>query len=230
MNNDVRTAFSKMNASKLHSYYKYWGSLTANSDEEYFRRFLFAFCSVHTTWKGNVYGYEAIKDFHPDRWTKKQLWSALAGSGCGLYNDRTEHIWLFGTKFWNDPSQYRPLPGESLYFLRNRLVPAIKGLGVAKVSFALEMAYPTDKTLDITCLDVHMLRLYGNAKMSAQSRKGRTEYEKYEADWVGRCANLPTGPYVARMVYWDSIQDKDSSRYWSYVLERQNESLSGMRV
>ena len=223
MNDDVRTAFKNMSAKKLLNYYKYWGSIAADSDEEYFKRFLFAFCSVHTSWKGNIYGYEAIKNFHPETWTKQKLWSALAKSGCGMHNNRTDNIWLFGCKFWTDPSRYRPMPGEPLYFLRNRLVPAIRGLGVAKVSFALEMAYPTDKTLDIACLDVHMLRLYGNAKLSATSAKGRTEYEKYEADWVGRCSSLATGPYVARMVYWDSIQDKDSSRYWSYVLERQND-------
>lgn len=223
MNNDVRTAFKNMDAKKLQAYHKYWGSLTAHSNSEYFKRFLFAFCSVHTSWKGNVYGYEAIKDFHPLQWSKQKLWSALAGSGCGMHNGRTENIWKFGCEFWDDPQKFRPMPGEPLYFLRNRLVPAIRGLGVAKVSFALEMAYPTDRSLDIACLDVHMLRLYGNAKLSATSAKGRNEYERFEADWIGRCSSLPTGPYVARMVYWDSIQDKDSSRYWSYVLERNND-------
>jgi len=25
--------------------------------------------------------------------------------------------------------------------------------------------------------------------------------------------------YIARCVYWDALQDKEDSRYWSYVLE-----------
>lgn len=77
------------------------------------------------------------------------------------------------------------------------------------------MSFPM--TAEVTCLDVHMLRLYGKTKPGLRV----TEYEKYESDWIGRSRAAKVEPYMARMVYWDNLQGKPDSRYWSQCLEAQ---------
>jgi len=49
---------------KVVSYKEYWESVRPQNVEDIFRRYLFAYCSVHTTWKGNCAGYNAIKNFN----------------------------------------------------------------------------------------------------------------------------------------------------------------------
>ena len=33
------------------------------------------------------------------------------------------------------------------------------------------------------------------------------------------CGKNKIPSYIARSIYWDALQNKDDSRYWSYVLE-----------
>lgn len=96
---------------------------------------------------------------------------------------------------------------------RDRLERGIKGLGLAKTSYALEMAFPLE--CEVVCFDVHMLRLYGDVKAGSNP----TKYETFEDDWVERSKKANTPPYIARNVYWDELQGKKDSRYWSAVLE-----------
>ena len=48
---------------KVVPYKEYWESICPINHDEIFRRYLFAYMSVHTTWKSNVAGYNAIKNF-----------------------------------------------------------------------------------------------------------------------------------------------------------------------
>lgn len=219
MTPEVEQAYNNMSQFRLQEYTDYWQSIKAKNDAEYFQRFLFAFCSVHTTWKSNVNGYEAIKDFHPAHWSQTRLLGALVSSGCGMHFNRAKYIWSFGLKYWDDPSDYQKTASEPWWALRDRLVCSIKGLGLAKVSFALEMGDPLEAA--VTCLDVHMIRLYGLEKLNTGHTTGKDacKYSQFEMDWISRARQIKVAPYVARMVYWDSVQKQSSSRYWSHVLE-----------
>lgn len=62
----VLAAFEKYSNSDATRYVDYWDGLAARTDAQLFRRFLFAFMSVHTTWESNVNGFQAISDF--DAW------------------------------------------------------------------------------------------------------------------------------------------------------------------
>lgn len=90
----------------------------------------------------------------------------------------------------------------------------VTGLGPAKVSFALEMAFPLEA--EVLCLDVHMLRLYG--KKTQDLRVG--EYQRMEADWVARSRAVDMPPYIVKQMHWDRLQGRPDSRYWSHVLEK----------
>lgn len=208
----INNVFASLDETRLGEYHKYWGGLAVRDNAEYFRRWLFAFCSVHTTWEGNVRGYEALRDL---AWLgdDAELLRRLKAAGCGLYNNRTRFISRFADDFWSDPREFWNPSSLPWRAFRDVMERRVLGLGLAKTSFALELSFPTEAKL--ACLDVHMLRLYGlNA---AKVKPG--EYWCAELDWVDRSRVLGAAPYVARMAYWDGLQGREDSRYWSHCLE-----------
>lgn len=197
-------------------YVDYWEGLTARTPAQLFRRFLFAYCSVHTTWEGNVRGYQEIKEFTHWLDNHEGLRTRLVQSGVGLHNNRARWIDAFARDYWSDPASYRRQPREAWCSYRDRLENRVKGLGPAKVSFALELAFPLEA--EVLCLDVHMLRLYG---VTDQSKVRVHQYEALEHDWVSRSRAAGLPPYIVKQIAWDRLQGKPDSRYWSYVLEGQ---------
>ena len=209
--------FANLNKGSVSAYKDYWASVTPNNNADIFRRYLFAFMSVHTSWQGNCNGYNAIKNF--DEWTndKEILRSKLKESGVGLHNNRTNFVWDFKEQFWANPKDFYLTAKKYHVKKRDSIVNKIKGLGKAKVSFALEMIHPNfARTL---CLDVHMLRLYGNEHLSYGSNTGANEYRKIERHWMVNCGKQKIPSYIARCMYWDNMKNENDSRYWSYVLE-----------
>lgn len=209
----VVSAFEGLSNSDVVKYVNYWEDLTARDEMQLFQRFLFAYCSVHTTWESNVAGYNAIKDYSTWRGSRANLRDHLVRVGAGLHNNRSKWIDEFGAKYWADPKAFQRGNRESWPCYRSRLAGCIAGLGPAKVSFALELAYPLEA--EVLCLDVHMLRAYGKQTQSLRSG----EYELYEADWVARSRAIQVPPFVVKQIYWDAKQNRPDSRYWSHVLE-----------
>jgi thermostable 8-oxoguanine DNA glycosylase len=207
----VDALFNSFDKKEVQRYQDYWQGVAPKNDTEIFHRWLFAFMSVHTTWERNVIGYEAIKDwtcwFNDD----DKLMEVIKGARVGLHNNRVRYISEFARKFWSDPEWYKYQGGNWQTF-RDRLVKSILGLGIAKVSFSLEMIYPNEA--EVTCMDTHLFQAYG----LDQSKDAR-RYKEIENYWLDMCSmwNIPS--YIARCILWDRKQDKTDSRYWSYVLE-----------
>ena len=210
--------FDNFPKDRVVAYKEYWESIKPKNVEDIFRRYLFAYCSVHTTWQGNVKGYNAIKNF--SEWVDDEniLRQKLHKSGVGLHNNRTKYIWDFATKFWANPKDFYFTAKKGHVKKRDSIVNKINGIGLAKVSFALEMIHPNEARA--LCLDVHMLRLYDMEHLKYnKSRSGTDSYKKAERHWMVNCGKLKVPSYIARCLYWDSIQHKDDSRYWAYTLE-----------
>ena len=210
--------FDNFPKDKIVSYKEYWETVKPKNTDDIFRRYLFAFCSVHTTWEGNVRGYNAIKNF--DEWTdnKDILKEKLHKSGVGLHNNRTEYIWSFKDKFFANPKDFYLTTKKYHVKKRDSIVDKIKGLGLAKISFALEMTHPNEARA--LCLDIHMLRLYNmDGLQYTKSKHGISEYKKTERHWSVNCGKLGVPSYIARSIYWDGLQKQEDSRYWSFVLE-----------
>ncbi len=205
--------FDDLDRSAVTKYQNYWRGLTVANNADYFRRWLFAFMSVHTTWESNVSGYRAIADFSQWLGDDSELLERLKAGRAGLYNNRLKFISRFAADFWSNPHSFYRGSSEPWWRFRDRLCASITGLGPAKTSFALEMSFPLEA--EVACLDVHMLRLYGDEKAGAK----RPTYNRFETDWVHRSRAANVEPYVARMVYWDKLQGKSDSRYWSECLE-----------
>lgn len=208
----VEAAFREYSNSDACSYVRYWENLTARTDAQLFNRFMFAFCSVHTSWESNVNGFKAIKDFKNWVGDRPCLRARLVQARVGLQNNRTKWISDFGDLFWQDADNFRRRCRESWPDYRDRIEGQVVGLGPAKVSFALELAFPLEA--EVLCLDVHMLRLYGR---KADLKVG--EYHRLESDWVARARAVELPGFIVKQIHWDRVQGKPDSRYWSHVLE-----------
>ena len=210
--------FKNFPKDKVVAYKDYWETVRPKTDEDIFRRYLFSFCSVHTTWQGNVKGYNAIKNFSEWVDNKETLLTKLHKSGVGLHNNRTKYIWDFSTKFWANPKDFYLTTKKYHVKKRDSILNKISGIGLAKISFALEMIHPNEAR--VLCGDIHQLRLYDvEALKYNKSKVGSQIYKKMERHWMVNCGKLKVPSYVARSIYWDDLQKKEDSRYWSYVLE-----------
>jgi hypothetical protein len=206
--------FASITADEKTNVSDYWNSITPKNDSECFQRFLFAYCSVHTSWESNIKAYSLIKNW----WEWINRWDILEEkfreSGAGLYNNRVRFIKDFCTKFWSNSSFYTTQSvDESWVGYRNRIEKTILGLGAAKSSFAIEMMFPIIGK--VFCADTHMFQLY-----SVDQTKDRKHYEEIERHWVRMSFEYDIPPYIARCIYWDRKQNQQNSRYWSHVLEK----------
>ena len=208
---------------RISRYEQYWNSITPTTNNEFFLRWLFAFTSIHSTWQSNVRCYNHIKNF--EQWinNKSKLSELLILSRAGLQQNRLEAIWDFKNKFFENPNQFKKSSDESWFSLRNRLAKDLKGIGLAKTSFALELCYPN--SVGVVCLDVHILRLLNMNILGykVSSNKDVNEYTKGEEYWLEKTNKLNTSPYITRCIYWDDLQNHSDYRYWSKCLEPQME-------
>jgi hypothetical protein len=208
----VESFFDSIRPEEINFQYKYWNHLKPINDSERFQRYLFAFMSVHTSWQRNVLGYNLIKDW----WIWMNRWEILEDklieSRVGMQNNRLRFIKDFTIKFWSNPSWYEKGENETWNMFRNRIVKSIKGLGMAKSSFAIEMIYPVEA--EVVCLDTHLFQAYG-----LHQTKHARQYNTIENHWVNNSNRINLPPYIARCIYWDRKQEKQDSRYWSHALE-----------
>lgn len=214
---NIEKFFSELDYSKVPEYNTYWKGITPSNDSQLFQRWLFAFMSVHTSWKANIIGYEAIKDWW--LWMNKweDLYKLIDDSRVGMQNNRVKYISEFSHSFWKDPSSYKKDETESWGSYRDRLKNKTLGLGPAKTSFAVEMCYPVEAKL--TCLDTHMFQAYG-----LDQTKDLRQYSCIEQHWVDMCSMWNVPAYIARCLYWDTKQGHKDSRYWSHVFEAVNDN------
>jgi|TARA_B100001094_G_C18166562_1_gene792444 hypothetical protein len=195
---------------------EYWESLVPQDDSEMFARWVFAIMSVHTTWESNVRGYEcAMRDLS---WTisKDKLKQLIVDAKVGLYERRERGLWELATKFREDPDQFKKQDDETWQECRNRLIGSIYGLGNAKTTYALSLSYPIESQL--CCLDVHLLRFMGHDLKKGHANTLQA-YQEMEKEWLDRCNKFGVSPNVAREIYWNKVQGRRNSRYWSYCLE-----------
>jgi len=214
---NVDRFFDNLKLGAVHAEQEYWTNLIPQDDAEMFARWVFAIMSVHTTWESNVRGYEvAMSDLS---WTisKDKLKQMIVKARVGLYERRERGLWDLATKFRENPEQFKKQDDETWQECRNRLIGTIYGLGNAKTTYALALSYPIEARL--CCLDVHLLRFMGHdtSKGHANTLK---EYERMENEWLARCDKHGVAPNVAREMYWNKVQNRRNSRYWSYCLER----------
>lgn len=203
---------------KIQGYKDYWSSIAPKDDREYFMRWIFAFLSVHTTWSANVFAFNTLNA--DELWWNNSalLLEKLHSSKVGLYNRRLKGIEAFSKSFWEDPIAWKKLNEETWTECRDRLAAKCHGIGLAKTAFALELCYPLSN--ESVCLDTHMLQLYGYSTEKEKAKGAKyNSYTEMERHWVEHCKAKNIPAYIGRALFWDTRQQKDDSRYWSYVFE-----------
>jgi hypothetical protein len=143
-----------LDRSRVLRYESYFDTIKPKSELDTFHRALFAFASVHTTWKANCALYEMLYD---TAWMKDKqlLLFRLTESGAGLHNNRMKFIWDFSQRYWATPNWYLKQPYEDWFAYRDRLNKNIAGLGLAKAAFFSELTYFKDS--EVSCMDVHLV-------------------------------------------------------------------------
>jgi hypothetical protein len=205
----------RLDRQRIKHYTQYWNTLKPKTHNAYFDMWLFAFMSIRTRWQANIEGFLAIKDIIHDC-SFNSLLSAIKNSGTGLYTLRTRGLIEFRDKFWDAPEKFYPETDDMEPF-RTHMAKTLFGIGMAKISFALELAYPD--TCSVVCADTHILQLYGYTTQASPSVK---QYKTLERHWLDVCNDYDVPSPMARHIYWDDNQGKTNTRYWSYVMETRN--------
>ena len=212
-------ALEAINPADLVPYAEYFKQITPNDATEIFQRFLFAFSSVHTTWKYNVNLFSLLFDLSW-RGDQQKLFDRITERRAGLTEGRTKSIHKFDIDFWSDPEWYLKRDNELWSQYRDRVQARTLGLGHAKSSFAIALLYPN--TAEVICGDTHQLQAFGLKGNSSPSQK---MYSCIEQHWVLECRRLGLACVAARWCMWDRKQGKTNPRYWSYCLEGDNPEM-----
>ena len=193
------------------NYKQYFKQIKPRKKIDIYNRFIFAFCSVHTTWERNVIGYNLLKDkYHTDEVVTKDL---IKQAGLGLTNNRARFITEFTKKYLENPKFYKKRTTETWKGFSDRLQKDILGLGFAKTRFAIELIYPNEA--QIVCTDTHIIQWAGQNP----NKMNKTLHSKIEFGFINHAKQQGMMPVEARWKFWDKKQGYDNPRYWSYVLE-----------
>lgn len=203
---------------KVKSYEHYWRTITPKNHQEYYERWLFAYMSVRTRWQENVKLFNLVKALPHDT-LYSHLGAVLTSAGAGMIKTRLTGIHRFMYDFWHNPDDWYPQLGETTAACRDRLVTQIYGLGITKVSFVLEMAFP--ETCEVVCVDTHIQKLYG-----LNNGLNDNEYRAVEKHWVKHCKANGLPSAITRHIYWDKLHNEPSTKYWSYVFEQSKRKVA----
>jgi len=217
---EINNYIQSIPQSEIDTQIAYWKTISPTTDEEYYRRFVFALLSVHVGWRANIKSYIRVTS-EPEIKNQAHLKDIIKVSGVGLIENRTKGIWDLKEKFFANPAEYKKMDEESWIMFRDRLMKQIYGLGLAKTAFALELCYPNEAL--VTCVDVHQLRMY---ECDTKKSPSTTVYRKIEDHWVDSCKARNIPPFIARNIYWNSVQEQKDCCYWTYVFEPKINDIS----
>ena len=209
---DISAFFASLTEDEIKRHKNVWQELRPKNEPDRFLRWLFAFCSVHTNYQSNMAGYNMIKEWYEWMNRPEALMDRIKLSGMGLYNNRTKFLIQFAIDYWSNADFFRKSEDETWTDCRNRIVEKISGLGMAKVSFALEMIYTEE--CEVFCADTHLFQAYG-LDQKLHSR----EYERIEKHWIqlSKIWNVPSA--IARAIYWNRKKQENDCLYWAKVFK-----------
>lgn len=205
----------------------YWIGLQPKTLKDLALRYIYGILSIRTYWQKNKDSFQDLKslinidnqtgEVDLTTLTQDKIDSTLRKSRCGYYESKVMPIYRFLKMFPKHCNNYyiNLKNVDTWQKSRNHTKELIFGLGFAKTSFAYELVEPF--TLDVTCLDRHMLALY---KLDPDmSLSNRHYYEIIENHWCDTCHKYGQFPFIIRCLYWDIVVHKqDNSKYWAECL------------
>jgi thermostable 8-oxoguanine DNA glycosylase len=98
-----------------------------------------------------------------------------------------------------DHTRFLRAPREAWSDYRYRLQREVKGLGIAKASFAVSLLYPL--TADVACVDTWIQKVFlGNTGFKSL---GKVQYEMVEAKIRSYARRIGVGTFIAQWLIWD---------------------------
>lgn len=210
----ARRAIYEVCPDRVDQYARYWLTLAPRTHRQYYWQWVFAFLSIRTRWETNVALFRAVRSL-PFAFSRRQVRGVMDRLRGGLIEMRVEGLTRFRREFWASPKHWYVQSGESFPDARDRLCGMTHGLGLAKTSFVLEMAYPVD--CKVVCIDTHVKQVYG---LGAEDGIPAGLYRRIEKHWIRTCEERGLASPQVRNVWWDLLRGENSTRYWSHVLER----------
>ena len=164
-------------------------------------RVAFSILSANAPFDGTV---RALKFMAWRRDGERDITDDIVLSMCrGMTKSKLRYVEALPTRYDCDTLCQSPSPDWDTYRLRLR--DSIKGLGLAKATFAACLLYPT--TADIACVDVHIHRLFTGVQ-KAPHRIAPHKYLAIEDNIrrIGRDTGLPT--FLCQWALWDWARGK----------------------
>lgn len=169
---------------EVNSYTDYWKSITPTDNESVYRRWLFAYLSVHTSWQRTVAVYKELNKlrdenggFIPGQIESSEnyqkeifdeydgLWPTLLHSGIGIHKRRHKGLLKLTDLFRAHPERFTFNFDNSTKYsdaIAQRVGVGYLmhgyGIALAKISFAAELCSPL--YCPLVCIDTHIMRLY----------------------------------------------------------------------
>ena len=137
---EVETQVAALDKGRLLDYENYFKTIYPKNLDDIFRRWIFAYASVHTTWKFNVELYKQLQDLS---WLGNihVLRDRIKASKAGLHNNRAAFIMSFANFYWAHPFWFNKMPNEDWFQYRNRIMEKAPGIGRAKAESTFHPAF-----------------------------------------------------------------------------------------
>jgi len=191
---------------------KYLLSIAPVSPAEFFRRWLFAYVSVHVDPLEAIRSYEELRDLG---WLNNPAKLREV-----LHNGCENRVLAFAAAFWREPKQFYGKRGQSWTDYRDWLREHIPGLGLAWTSLVVEMVWPTQAK--VVYLDGNLLQLYGR---SGTCDLPTATYCELERHWVTTCRQYQLAPPVVGAMYRGTLTIQQNSVNWTGIFEKRREGL-----
>lgn len=179
-----------------------------DSERATYWRITFAILSVHSPIEATFEAYKTLRLWRarfqrmPSQGKLNMLLRTSYGSDGSITQycyQKAMYLREFDAKWLENRGQFlRNADSESVW--RDRLVKNVKGLGLAKASFAVALAAPA--TSDVCCIDTHMFQLFaGKVPTTSIPRKMYLAIEE-QIRAYGREFGLST--FAAQWCLWDA--------------------------
>lgn len=204
-------------------YSNYFSRIDPVIPHDMWKRYLFAYTTVNLSWQSSVKLYTELDrlEWPAPEWKIKD---AFITARAGFHETRPRYIADFAAKYFRGVNylKFQHRPSRNWIEFRDALDKEILGLGMIKISFTMELAYPQET--EIVCLDRHMLARIFHTDPTRNCTGPR--YLHYERLWVQTCRRYGVAPGIARLAYWDKLQGQNSPDYWAHVF-KQKENIDG---
>jgi thermostable 8-oxoguanine DNA glycosylase len=178
-----------------------------DSDREVFWRLAFAILSVHSPIGATFQAYKvlrawrAINGHFPAQWRLAQMIGrAAAYDGVVQYAPTKARYLLALEQQWRRDRASLLRGNDSDHEWRLRLARNVKGLGIAKASFAVALCCPT--TSDVCCIDSHMYQLFTGKTPKSSIPKG--QYLDIEATIRRLARRCKVSTFTIQWLLWDA--------------------------